>query len=75
LQPTLYALRRLTLAVLGPVGVVMAAVAAAALGAGILQTGGISSSGAIGFKPDRINPVAISRTCSRCAPRRGWRNR
>jgi flagellar biosynthetic protein FlhB len=37
----------------------MAAVAAAALGAGVLQTGGISFFvGAIGFKPDRINPVS-----------------
>jgi flagellar biosynthetic protein FlhB len=59
IQPTLYALRRLSLAILGPSCMVMAAVAAAALGAGILQTGGISFfAGAIGFKPDRINPVS-----------------
>jgi flagellar biosynthetic protein FlhB len=59
LQPTLYALRRLGLAVLGPSGVVMAAVAAAALGAGIMQTGGVNVyAGAIGFKADRINPVS-----------------
>ncbi|MGA9669791.1 MAG: EscU/YscU/HrcU family type III secretion system export apparatus switch protein [Terracidiphilus sp.] len=58
-QPTLYAIRRLSLAVLGPSAVVMGAVAAAALGAGILQTGGISFfAGAVGFKPDRINPVS-----------------
>jgi flagellar biosynthetic protein FlhB len=59
IQPTLYALRRLSLAILGPSCMVMAAVAAAALGAGILQTGGISFfAGAVGFKPDRINPVS-----------------
>ncbi len=58
IQPTLIALRRLSLAILGPSGVVMAAVAVAALGAGVLQTGGISFyAGAVGFKPDRINPV------------------
>jgi flagellar biosynthesis protein FlhB len=59
MEPTLYALRRLALAVLGPPGVVMAAVAAAALGVGVLQTGGINFyAGAIGFKPDRVNPVS-----------------
>ena len=59
MKPTLYALRRLGLAVLGPPGVVMAAVAAAALGAGIMQTGGVNVyAGAIGFKADRINPVS-----------------
>jgi len=58
-QPTLYALRRLTLSVLGPCGMVMMAVAAAALGIGVLQTGGISFfAGAVGFKPERINPVS-----------------
>jgi flagellar biosynthetic protein FlhB len=59
IQPTLYALRRLTLGLLGVPGVVMAVVAAGALGAGILQTGGVNFyAGAIGFKPDRINPVS-----------------
>jgi flagellar biosynthetic protein FlhB len=59
LQPTLYALRRLTLEILGPVGVTMAAVAAAALGAGLVQTGGVNFyAGAVGFKLDRINPVS-----------------
>jgi flagellar biosynthetic protein FlhB len=59
MEPTLYALRRLALAVLGPPGVVMAAVAAAALGVGVMQTGGINfHAGAISFKPDRINPVS-----------------
>jgi flagellar biosynthetic protein FlhB len=38
---------------------VMAAVAVTALGAGVLQTGGLNfHAGAIGFKPDRINPVS-----------------
>jgi flagellar biosynthetic protein FlhB len=37
----------------------MAAVAAASLGAGILQTGGLNfTATAIGFKPERINPIA-----------------
>jgi flagellar biosynthetic protein FlhB len=45
--------------VLGPPGAVMAAVAAGALGVGILQTGGINvHAGSIGFKPDRINPAS-----------------
>ncbi len=39
--PTLATVRRLSLAVLGPVGAMMAAVAGAALSAGIIQTGGI----------------------------------
>jgi flagellar biosynthetic protein FlhB len=59
IEPTLSALRRLTLGVLGPPGMVMAAVAVTALGAGVLQTGGLNfHAGAIGFKPDRINPVS-----------------
>jgi flagellar biosynthetic protein FlhB len=59
MEPTLAAVRRLTLAVLGPPGVVMAAVAAGALGVGILQTGGVNFyAGAVGFKPERINPVS-----------------
>ncbi len=59
IQPTLYALRRLALDILGPVSVMMFAVAAAALGVGVLQTGGINFyAGAVGFKPDRINPVS-----------------
>jgi flagellar biosynthetic protein FlhB len=59
LQPTLYALRRLGLAVLGPSAVIMAAVAAAALGAGIMQSGGVNVyAGAIGLKADRINPLS-----------------
>lgn len=59
LEPTLYSIRRLSLSVLGPLGIVIAAVAAAALGVGILQTGGISFyAGAVGFRMDRINPVS-----------------
>ena len=59
IQPTLYALRRFSLGVLGPPGAVMAAVAAASLGVGVMQTGGINFyAGAVGFKPDRINPVS-----------------
>jgi len=59
IEPTLIAMRRLTMAVLGPPAIVMAAVAIAALGVGILQTGGINFyAGAIGFKLDRINPLS-----------------
>jgi flagellar biosynthetic protein FlhB len=58
MEPTLAAFRRLTLLVLAPMGTVMLAVAAAALGAGILQTGGVSfHAGSAGFKLERINPV------------------
>ena len=58
IAPTLVAMRRLILAVLGPPGVVMAAVVVAALGAGIAQTGGVTVHGsAIAFKPERINPI------------------
>ena len=58
LGPTIAAVRRLSLAVLGPVGMVMAAVAAAALGIGVVQTGGVSfHAGSVGFKLDRVNPL------------------
>ena len=57
LEPTLVAMRRLMLTVLGPPAVVMALVAVAALGAGMAQTGGVNvHAGAVGFKPERINP-------------------
>jgi flagellar biosynthesis protein FlhB len=57
--PTFIALRRLALSILGPPAMVMAAVAAAALGIAVLQTGGVNFYiAAIGFKPDRINPVS-----------------
>jgi flagellar biosynthetic protein FlhB len=59
LGPTLLALRSLTFTILGPPALMMAAVAAAALGVGILQTGGVNFyAGAIGFKLDRLNPVS-----------------
>jgi flagellar biosynthesis protein FlhB len=59
LAPTLVAIRRLMLAVLGAPAVVMAAVAVAALAAGMAQTGGVTVHGtAISFKPERINPMA-----------------
>jgi len=59
IEPTLYALRRLSLTVLAPLGTVMAAVALAALAVAVLQTGGVNFyAGAIGFKLDRINPIA-----------------
>jgi flagellar biosynthetic protein FlhB len=58
LGPTIAGLRRLSLAVAGPVGIVMAAVAAGALGTGMVQTGGLSfHAGSVGFKADRINPL------------------
>jgi flagellar biosynthetic protein FlhB len=59
IQPTLYALRRLAFGILTPPAVMMAAVAAASLGVGVLQTGGVNfHPGSIGFKLDRINPVS-----------------
>ncbi|MGA2888316.1 MAG: EscU/YscU/HrcU family type III secretion system export apparatus switch protein [Terracidiphilus sp.] len=59
IQPTFYALRRLALNSLGLPGVMMAAVAAATLGVGILQTGGINFHvESVGFKLDRINPIS-----------------
>lgn len=58
LLSTLFALRRLAVSVLAPIGFVMAAVAAGSLCAGILQAGGISiSATAVGFRLDRINPA------------------
>ena len=59
IQPTLYALRKLAFTVLAPPGAMMAAVAAGALGVGVLQTGGINfHPELVGFKLDRINPVS-----------------
>lgn len=59
LGPTMSALRSLCLSVLGPVGVMMAAVAGAALAIAMLQTGGVNfHAEAIGFKMDRINPLS-----------------
>jgi flagellar biosynthetic protein FlhB len=57
--PTLIALRRLMLNMLAPPAVVMAAVAMAALGAAIVQTGGVTfHPSAIAFKIERLNPVS-----------------
>jgi flagellar biosynthetic protein FlhB len=59
LEPTIVAVRRLTLGVLTPVAIVMAAVAIGALASGLLQTGGVNiHPGALGFKFDRINPLS-----------------
>ena len=59
IAPTMVAIRRLTLDVLGPVAAVMAAVAAASLAAGIAQTGGLNlHAGTVGFKLERINPAS-----------------
>ena len=59
MTPTTYALRRLVLAIFFPVVVTMASVAAAALGAGVMQTGGVSiHPGSIGFRIDRLNPAS-----------------
>ncbi len=56
--PTLIAIRGLALTIVGPVGLVMAAVTVAALVVGIAQTGGVTLSGsAIGFKIERLNPL------------------
>jgi flagellar biosynthetic protein FlhB len=59
LEPTLVAVRRLSLEVLGPPAVVMALVVVAAWGAGVAQTGGVSvHATALAWKPERINPIA-----------------
>jgi flagellar biosynthetic protein FlhB len=59
MQPTLVAIRRLSISVLAPMAMVAAAVALAALGTGILQTGGLNfHAEAVGFKLDRINPIS-----------------
>jgi len=63
LQPTLNALRRLSLETLGLPGMMMAAVAAASLGVGVLQTGGVNfHPGSAGFKLERISPVSNMKT-------------
>jgi flagellar biosynthetic protein FlhB len=67
LGPTIAAVRRLSMAVLGPVGMVMAAVAAAALGVGVVQTGGVSFHvGSVGFE--------VGGWGSRCCRWRCWRS-
>jgi len=57
--PTLAAVRRLSLAILGPVGLVMVAVAVAALGAGLVQSGGVTiHAGSVGFRLERLSPLS-----------------
>jgi flagellar biosynthesis protein FlhB len=59
IEPTLVALRRLTIGVLTPPAMAMVVVAATALTVAILQTGGVSvHANALGIKFDRINPVS-----------------
>jgi flagellar biosynthesis protein FlhB len=59
IAPTLVVARRLMLSVLSAPAMVMAAVAVAALAAGMAQTGGLNlHAGAVGFKLDRINPAS-----------------
>ena len=58
MEPTLAAMRRLALDVLGPAGMVMCAVFAAALAVAMLQTGGINvHAESLNFKFNRLNPV------------------
>lgn len=58
LEPTIVAIRRLTLGTFAPVAVSVAAVPLAALAVGVLQTGGVNlHPGALGFKFDRVNPL------------------
>jgi flagellar biosynthetic protein FlhB len=58
-QPTIIAIRSLCLSFLSPFAVVMAAVVAASLVAGILQTGGVVFNVAsVGLQFNRINPAS-----------------
>jgi flagellar biosynthetic protein FlhB len=53
------AIRRLALGALSPVAIVMTAVVAAGVTAGIVQTGGVSiHPQSVGFKFDRVNPLS-----------------
>lgn len=59
LQPTLLALRRLTIEALIPVGVAVSTIVAAALFSGVIQTGGLQiHTGSIGFRLDRMSPAS-----------------
>src|SRR6266568_3246942 len=59
IEPTLSAIRRLSISVFLPFGIVMAAVVGATLLAGASQTGGVNIKvGAVGFRLDRINPLS-----------------
>ncbi|HZL53780.1 MAG TPA: EscU/YscU/HrcU family type III secretion system export apparatus switch protein [Terracidiphilus sp.] len=56
---TLRGMRSLMFTVFAGPALTMAAVATAVLAMGLLQTGGVNfNAGAIGFKPERINPIA-----------------
>ncbi len=57
--PTLIALRRLALDVLGPTAMTMAVMLGAVFCTGMLQTGGVSLHfSSLALKPERINPVS-----------------
>jgi flagellar biosynthetic protein FlhB len=59
LEPTLYVIRRLALAVLEPVATVLAATALAAGTISIVHTGGINiHPGSLGFRLERVNPIS-----------------
>jgi len=59
LQPTIFAMRRIVLSALIPVGIALGSIVAAASITGILQTGGLQvNPAAIGFRLDRINPIS-----------------
>jgi flagellar biosynthesis protein FlhB len=59
LEPTLSAIRRLSVTILVPFGIVMASVVSATFFAGVLQTGGVQiNARAVGFRADRINPLS-----------------
>jgi flagellar biosynthetic protein FlhB len=58
LAPTLSAIRRLSIGVLAPAGVVMASVASAAALTAVMQTGGQINVKAISIRIDRISPLA-----------------
>ncbi len=57
LGATMGAIRHLALGALAPAGMAMGAIAAAALMAGLAQTGGQIHVAALGFKLERINPL------------------
>lgn len=59
IEPTVAAMRSLTISVLSPAGMIMVAVALASLAIAMLQTGGVQMHpNALSFKPERINPVS-----------------
>lgn len=58
LMPTVYAIRRISLNVMAPIGLVMAAVAVAAVAAGMVQTGGLNlHPQTLAWKIERLNPA------------------